>query len=262
MSAIRVLVVEDDPVAADAHAEYVRRLEGFELVGVARSGAELAPFLQRAGGTVVAGGHDGAPAAPGTGRTASARAGARPAPGVDLVLLDMNLPDAHGLDIIRRIRGLGLPVDIIAITAVRDLDVVRTAISSGIVQYLIKPFTYSAFREKLTAYGDFRRSLVEQADTTTQAEVDHAFASLRPPTVTALPKGLAPDTLRSVSKLLKHLEVPTSAVEVSEALTMSRVTARRYLEYLADQQSVLRTPRYGTRGRPEFEYSWARRPSS
>ncbi|MHA7287938.1 response regulator [Arthrobacter sp. MDT3-44] len=235
MSAIRVLVVEDDPVAADAHAEYVRRLEGFELAGVARSGAELAVFLHPAGeGTVQA------------------------EPAVDLMLLDMNLPDAHGLDIIRRVRGLGLPLDIIAITAVRDLHVVRSAISSGIVQYLIKPFTYSAFREKLEAYREFRQNLVDQASATTQAEVDQAFASLRPVTVSTLPKGLSAETLRAVSRLLKGLREPTSAIEVSEALSMSRVTARRYLEYLADQQSVLRTPRYGTRGRPEFEYSWAR----
>lgn len=235
MSAIRVLVVEDDPVAAAAHAEYIRRLEGFELAGVARSGAELAVFLQLAG-----------------------EPAGRPEPAADLMLLDMNLPDAHGLDIIRRVRGLGLPLDIIAITAVRDLHVVRSAISSGIVQYLIKPFTYSAFREKLGAYEEFRRNMVEQASATTQAEVDQAFASLRPPTVAALPKGLSAETLRAVSRLLKELESPTSAIEVSEALAMSRVTARRYLEYLADQQSALRTPRYGTRGRPEFEYSWVR----
>lgn len=235
MRDIRVLVVEDDPVAADAHAEYVRRLEGFALAGVVRTGAELAVFLHSAGGV--------------PGRAENA---------VDLMLLDMNLPDAHGLDIIRRIRGLGLPVDIIAITAVRDLQVVRSAISSGIVQYLIKPFTYPAFQEKLDAYREFRRNLVEQASATTQAEVDQAFASLRPVTAAILPKGLSPETLRAVSGLLKERSAPTSAIEVSEALSMSRVTARRYLEYLADQQSVLRTPRYGTRGRPEFEYGWAR----
>lgn len=237
MRTIRVVVVEDDPVAADAHAEYVRRLDGFEVVGVARSGAELGALLHLGSASAD---HDESIA--------------------DLVLLDMNLPDAHGLDIIRRVRGLGLPVDIIAITAVRDLLVVRSAISSGIVQYLIKPFTYSAFAEKLTAYREFRRNLVEQASATTQAEVDQAFASLRPMTASSLPKGLSAETLRAVSRLLKSHPVPTSAVEVSEALSMSRVTARRYLEHLADQQSVQRTPRYGTRGRPEYEYSWLRDP--
>ena len=34
----------------------------------------------------------------------------------------------------------------------------------------------------------------------------------------------------------------------------SRVTARRYLEYLAGEQVVERTVRYGGSGRPEVEY--------
>ncbi|WP_437440963.1 hypothetical protein [Rathayibacter oskolensis] len=35
---------------------------------------------------------------------------------------------------------------------------------------------------------------------------------------------------------------------------MSRVTARRYLEHLADTGVAERAPRYGSPGRPELEY--------
>ncbi|MHA7156014.1 response regulator [Arthrobacter sp. TMN-50] len=223
---IRVLVIEDDAITADAHAEYVRRLDGFALVGVAHNGAEAMTFL-------------------GSG-----------ADRVDLVLLDMNLPDIHGLDIIRRIRGAGLPTDVIAITAVRELHIVRAAISSGIVQYLIKPFTYSAFSDKLANYRSFRANLVAQSSSTTQSEVDNALAALRPPAQGSLPKGLSDETLKGVILMLKRGGTAVSAVEVAADLALSRVTARRYLEYLADQQSARRAPRYGTRGRPEFEYSW------
>ncbi|MHA7277665.1 response regulator [Arthrobacter sp. Hz1] len=224
--AIRVLVIEDDTITAEAHAEYVRRLDGFTLVGVAHNGSEAMTFL-------------------GSG-----------AERVDLVLLDMNLPDIHGLDIIRRIRGAGLPTDVIAITAVRELHIVRAAISSGIVQYLIKPFTYSAFSDKLASYRSFRENLVAQASSTTQSEVDNALAALRPPAQGSLPKGLSDETLKGVILLLKRGGTAVSAVEVAADLALSRVTARRYLEYLADQESARRAPRYGTRGRPEFEYSW------
>lgn len=226
---IRVLVVEDDAISAEAHAKYVERLDGFVLAGTARTGAEAMLFLK-----------PGAPAV------------------VDLVLLDMNLPDMHGLDIIRRIRGAGLGADVIAITAVRELRIVRSAISSGIVQYLIKPFTYSAFSEKMENYRLFRDSIVTQSSSTTQSGVDSAFAALRPPAQGSLPKGLSAETLRAVVDLLSASPTPVSAVEVAETLALSRVTARRYLEYLADQDSARRTPRYGTRGRPEFEYSWRR----
>lgn len=229
---IRVLVVEDDPIAAEAHALYVQRLDGFELAGTAATGSEALAALRRQqepGGAVV-----------------------------DLVLLDMNLPDLHGLDIIRRIRGSGSAVDIIAITAVRELGVVRAAISSGIVQYLIKPFTYSAFSDKLGNYRQFRDSLHAQASSTTQSEVDNAFAALRPATQGSLPKGLSDETLRAVVTLLSAAANPVSAVEVASSLALSRVTARRYLEHLADSGSARRMPRYGTRGRPELEYTWNR----
>ncbi|WP_309071174.1 response regulator [Arthrobacter sp.] len=229
---IRVLVVEDDPIAAEAHALYVRRLEGFELVGTAGTGSDALAMVRR-----------------------QSDAGAET---IDLVLLDMNLPDLHGLDIIRRIRGSGSTVDIIAITAVRELGVVRSAISSGIVQYLIKPFTYSAFSEKLGNYRQFRENLQAQASSTTQSEVDNALAALRPPSQGSLPKGLSEETLRAVVSFLSTASAPVSAVEVASSLELSRVTARRYLEHLADNGSARRMPRYGTRGRPELEYSWAR----
>lgn len=229
---IRVLVVEDDPIAAEAHALYVQRLDGFELAGSAATGSDALAIL---------------------------RGQREPAGGVvDLVLLDMNLPDLHGLDIIRRIRGSGSSVDIIAITAVRELGVVRSAISSGIVQYLIKPFTYSAFSEKLGNYRQFRENLHAQASSTTQSEVDNALAALRPASQGSLPKGLSEETLRAVVSFLSSAPEPVSAVEAASALELSRVTARRYLEHLADSGSARRMPRYGTRGRPELEYTWNR----
>jgi len=223
---ISVLVVEDEGIVAEAHAEYVRRCPGFTLAGVVHTGTDAITFLN--------------------------------ASAADLVLLDMNLPDLHGLDVLRRIRGAGVPSDVIAITAVRDLAVVRSAMSAGIAQYLIKPFTYSAFSGKLAAYREYHLNLAGQGSSATQSEVDRALAALRPNVPAALPKGLSPDTLKTVSELLKAADAPMSASEVSAALAMSRITVRRYLEHLDDQRAVLRTPRYGTRGRPELEYSWRR----
>ena len=230
---IRVLVVEDEEIPAEAHAEYVRRVPGFAVAGIARTGAEAIKAL-RAAEKEPADGPDR----------------------IDLVLLDMNLPDLHGLDVLRRARGAGLPVDVIAITAVRDVAVVRSALSGGITHYLIKPFTFSSFSTKLTAYAEYRRRLTEQAATTTQTAVDKMFAALRPADVGPLPKGLSADTLGAVADLLKRSPVAVSATEAAEELAMSRITARRYLEYLADQRSAERSPRYGTRGRPELEYRW------
>jgi len=236
MTEIRVLVVEDEPIASDAHSVYIGRLDGFTLVGTAPDGQSALRILGEFAGS-------GSP--------------------VDLVLLDMNLPDLHGLDVARRMRSAGVFADIIAITAVRELNIVRSAVSIGVVQYLIKPFTYATFADKLSSYRTFREQLagsmsgISKAGAS-QSDVDQAFASLRAPTELPLPKGLSGSTLESVKDLVRAGQRPVSASEVMDALGMSRVTARRYLEYLADAGTVTRAPRYGTPGRPENEYGWNR----
>ncbi len=236
MTDIRVLVVEDEPVASAAHAAYVGRMAGFTVAGTAPDGQSALRLL-----------------------TDLAAAG-EPA---ELVLLDMNLPDLHGLDIARRMRAAGILADIIAITAVREVAIVRSAVAIGVVQYLIKPFTFATFEDKLSSYRLFRQQLASPeagAGRTgaSQTEVDQAFASLRAPSELPLPKGLSVSTLDSVQAYLKQHSESVSATEVMAALGMSRVTARRYLEYLADAGRVSRAPRYGTPGRPENEYGWKR----
>lgn len=139
----------------------------------------------------------------------------------------------------------------------------RSAVSIGVVQYLIKPFTYATFADKLGSYRTFRDQLAGSMSgiskaRASQSDVDQAFASLRAPTELPLPKGLSGSTLESVKDLVRARQQPVSASEVMEALGMSRVTARRYLEYLADAGTVTRAARYGTPGRPENEYGWNR----
>ncbi|KQM82450.1 response regulator [Agromyces sp. Leaf222] len=233
MSDIRVLVVDDEPITAEAHAEYVRRLDGFAVAGVAHDGKEAIRLLRDS--------------LEGDG----SRRGS-----VDLVLLDMNLPDIHGIELCRRIRTAGLEVDVIAISAVRDVSVVRASVNLGIVAYLIKPFTFPVFAERLRGYLEFRAGFDEGAGTTTQDEVDQSLARLRSPGSVPLEKGLTGDTLGRIVKALRGRADAVSASELAGELAISRVTARRYLEHLADEGSVERAPRYGTPGRPELEYRW------
>ncbi|MFI5956034.1 response regulator [Cryptosporangium sp. NPDC051539] len=221
---IPVLVVEDDPIAADAHADYVRRVAGFEVVGTALSGADALRELARTP--------------------------------VDLVLLDMNLPDLHGLDVCRRMRAGGHRADVIAVTAARDLNTVRSAVSLGIVQYLIKPFVFGTFADKLEQYAAYRTQVAGPGVLAGQHEVDRALALLHGRGQTGLPKGMSPESLDAVTAVLRTASEPVSASELAENLGMSRITARRYLEHLTDAGLVTRAARYGRAGRPELEYTW------
>lgn len=227
---VRVLVVEDEELAAQAHAEYVRRVDGFELAGVARSAAETMRHL--------AGDAD-----------------------VDLLLLDMHLPDGHGLALLQRLRAAGHLCDVIAVTSARDTEVVRRAVTQGVVLYLLKPFSFAMFRSKLEHYAAYRRELAGLDDDVVQDEVDQAFGALRTRSGAAeLPKRLGPETLRQITEVLRSGddEAGLSATEVGARVGASRVTARRYLEHLADQGQVVRSPRYGGGGRPEMAYRWSR----
>lgn len=224
MSDIGVLVVEDEPVAADAHCAYVERVPGFVVRGVA---------------------HDGAGAIRMLGDPSSA---------VDLVLLDMHLPDLHGLEVVRSMRTAGHRADVIAVTSARDLEVVRAAVLQGVVQYLLKPFSFAALRGKLERYATYRQQFLGDV-ASGQQEVDRVLATLRG-IDSSLPKGMSPDSLDSVVAVLRPSPESLSATEVATVLGASRVTARRYLEHLADSGLAVRRSRYGGAGRPEVEYRW------
>ncbi|TDE46223.1 response regulator [Nonomuraea mesophila] len=214
---ISVLVVEDEQITAEANRVYVGRVPGFEVAGVARSGGEALRFLR-----------------------------GRP---VDLVLLDLYLPDMHGLEVVRAVCAGGLLCDVIAVTSARDLAMVRSAVSLGISQYLLKPFTYATLLEKLTRYARFKD---EAGLAVGQGDVDRVLGTLRGSS--ELPKGLARDTLDAVAARLRGEPDGMAAQAVADAVGVSRVTARRYLEHLVELGVAERAPRYGGVGRPELLY--------
>lgn len=226
---VRVLVVEDDAHAAEAHASYVGRVPGFEVAGVARSAADAARLLE------------------------SERVADSP---VDLVLLDLHLPDGHGLGLLQRVRAAGHLCDVIAVTSARDSDVVRHAVAQGVVLYLLKPFTFATFRSKLEQYAAYHHQVSEAPAAMVQDEVDRMFGSLRQSAPNQLPKGMSAETLRAVTEAVRDADAARSATEVADLVGSSRVTARRYLEHLADAGLVDRQARYGRGGRPEVEYRW------
>ncbi|MFE9119495.1 response regulator [Streptomyces sp. NPDC007172] len=218
---IRVLVVEDDPVAAEAHRLYVGRVPGFTPVAVAHSRAEALRALERTE--------------------------------VDLLLLDLYLPDGHGLQLVRSLRAAGHGADVVAVTSARDLTMVREGVSLGVVQYVLKPFTFPTLRDRLVRYAEFRAAAGEASG---QEEVDRALAALRAPQPSALPKGLSAPTLQAVTRTLREAPQGVTATEAGLAVGISRITARRYLEHLVTTGRAERTPQYGQIGRPELQYRW------
>ena len=219
---IRTLVVDDDYRVADLHSAYVDRMSGFQVVGRVHSGLGALESVDQL----------------------------RP----DLVLLDIYLPDMSGLEVLQRLREEDHPpVDVIAITAAREVESLRTAMRGGVVHYLIKPFLFTAFEDKLLSYAAARERLTRIGHAE-QGDVDRIFAALRTVPNETLPKGLSDSTLELVVQVLGRSRSGLPAAAVAEAAGVSRVTARRYLDHLCQLGRVELTMRYGGPGRPEHRY--------
>ena len=227
---ISVLIVEDDPLIAEAHRTYLGRLQGFSVTAVANTARDA--------------------------MRAASEAATTDTP-VDLVLLDLGLPDASGIALASGLSSLRPAPDIIAITSERDLERVRAAVAHGALAYLLKPFTFAAFRDRLERYRRYRSALPAGTDAASQAEVDRALAELRISTdKSAAPKGAAPGTTDDIARAVRDRAEGMTADEVAKQVGVSRVTAWRYLERLADDGTVTRQTDYGKAGRPKTRYQW------
>lgn len=220
---IRTLVVDDDFRVAAIHAAYVNKIDGFDVIAEAHTAAEAVDAVDRL----------------------------RP----DLMLLDLYLPDEHGLKLVTRLRDGHPPVDVIVITAAKDADSVRVAMQGGALHYLLKPFSFPVLRDKLLSYAQMRARLntLREAD---QRNVDRVFGALRAPDQLSAAKGRSVHTLEAVEQLLSEADTDMSAAEVAMSTGMSRATAQRYLSHLHELGRVDIRLRYGSGGRPEHGYRW------
>lgn len=226
METIKVLIVEDDLKISEIHHRFTDRIEGFQVVGVANTLAEAEEFIEIL----------------------------EP----DLILLDVFFPDGSGIDLIWKIRSRHRAIDLILITAAKEVIHLQEAIRGGAFDYLIKPLIFSRFQSTMTRFLQSRRSIAA-ATTLEQREVDRLL-NPRPeviPEKASLPKGIDSITLEKVRKVFS---IPSpaagglSADDVGRLAGMSRSTARRYLEYLVEGAWLSADLIYGSVGRPERKY--------
>ena len=227
---ISVMIVEDDVLIAEAHRTYLSRLRGFTTAAVVHTARDAMQTAAQAASTETP---------------------------IDLVLLDLGLPDASGISLASALTGLRPAPDIVAITSERDLEMVRAAVAHGALAYLLKPFTFAAFRDRLERYGRYRSALPAGVDAASQEEVDRALSELRVAgDRSATAKGVAPQTNEDIAREVRDSTGGLTADDVAKRVGVSRVTAWRYLERLACDGTVTRNTDYGGAGRPKTRYQW------
>ncbi len=221
---IKVLILEDDPMVAEFNKRYLEELEGFALVAIAHTPDAAIEILQKKE--------------------------------VDLLLLDNFMPGKTGLELLRNIRTAQARLDVIFITAASDAPTIRTALSYGAFDYLIKPFEFDRFKQALLRYKD-KWTLLSNQQVFNQKELDQQILHQQHKTteVENLPKGLTKATLKVVMDAIQMKKSDSfSTEEIAEITQISRVSIRKYLKFLKSIGVLGERMTYGTIGRPIYQY--------
>lgn len=218
---IRVLIVEDDPMVAEFNRRYLEKVEGFVVVAVARSAKEALTLLER---------HE-----------------------IDLVLLDLFMPGMNGLELLADIREKGKGVDVLIVTAACDSLSIKQALRNGAIDYLIKPFEF----ERLSAaLSDYRNQVLfmRNRDVMSQDELDRRILGKEQQGQAELMKGLDRNTLKRVWDNIREITGTFTTDEMANRVGISRVSMRKYLDFLKQIDVLHMEITYGSVGRPVYKY--------
>ncbi|MCX7786846.1 MAG: response regulator [Spirochaetes bacterium] len=227
---IRVLIVEDDFRVAEINRKMTERVPEFIVVGSVGTGAGAIQFVME-----------------------------KP---VDLILLDVFLPDMAGIEVLKEIRKRELPIDFILVTAAHDSKTIQEALRYGIFDYLIKPMEMERYQQALKKYRD-QRITFQKEDELDQREVDSVRSSGSVPTMSSLPKGISAPTLEKVREAaLSFNPIPFTLEQMAASLSLSKITAHRYLEFLYRTGVLGKDYQYHKVGRPTALYFPKERPGN
>ncbi len=224
MSDIEVLIAEDENKVAEIQCRFVEKIEGFSVIGIANSIAETKDMVEIL----------------------------EP----NLLLLDIYFPDGNGIDLMWEVRAQNLSLDIILITAAKEVQTLQEGIRGGIFDYILKPINFGRFQDTLIKYKDHCIKLENLTDLE-QQDVDNLLHRKREnePIPQDMPKGIDPLTLDNIKNTIRGLgKSGFSAESIGAQMGISRTTARRYLEYLSANGYITAELSYGTVGRPERLY--------
>ncbi|MBW5467843.1 response regulator [Brevibacillus formosus] len=226
---IRVLIMEDDPMVQEINKQFIERVPGFVVVGIAANGADGLKLVNELT--------------------------------PDLVIIDIFMPIQDGVKALMELRAAKYAVDVIVVTAAKDKTTIQSMLRNGAMDYIIKPFQFERIKQSLENYREFRRRIAWEG-TASQDEVDQLLFRKSPkkeqadttPGRVVLPKGLHAVTMEQIMRQIEKESQPLSADDVAERVGIARVTARRYLDYLEKSGSVRMDVSYGGVGRPTNRY--------
>ena len=218
----KVLIVEDDPMVSMINEQYVNRNKAFRVAGTCKDGKSALAYLEN---------ND-----------------------VDLIVLDVYMPLMDGFETLRQIRKNKKSVDIIMVTAANDRASLEEALHLGVVDYLVKPFTYDRFRIALDKYVS-QVAALKDLDTLNQKNIDFIIENAYKKSEELYPKGIQEKTLQTIlDEMKKNPSKWMTGDEIAERIGLTGVTVRRYLNHLTEKGILFSEIDYETGGRPCMRY--------
>jgi CitB family two-component system response regulator MalR/two-component system response regulator DctR len=222
------IIVEDDPMVASINRQYLASDPQFALEGVFSNGSEALDYLLI---------HS-----------------------MDLVIVDYYMPIMNGVEFIRALHSHHLQVPVIMITAASSVREVSEVMYLGVIDYIVKPFTYERFRQALQRYLHFKQLDQYESGKVSQDAID---ALMHGPAGAAedagAVKGIQVRTLDRLRECLRsHADEYLTSDEIAKEVGLSRITVRRYLNHLLENHELISRMDYSTGGRPSLRYCLAR----
>lgn len=224
----KVIIIEDDPMVASINKQYIELTPSFRVEGIFKSGITALQYLKNSD--------------------------------VDLIILDYYTPLMNGDEFIDQLHAAGKIPSIIMVTSANDAETVHKLISRGVIDYLVKPFEYERFKAALKRFAIRQGELEASVSDLRQNQIDRFFSGTDTSAKEApLTKGLNRQTLSMIRTfLIENPESVWSSEQISEQIHLSRITARRYLNYLVEIGELVSTIDYQTGGRPSIKYRYVK----
>ncbi|MDK9864395.1 response regulator [Staphylococcus sp. IPLA37010] len=217
---LNTLIVEDDPMVAQINQQFIKKIDDQTSVDIASNVKEAIKHIENKE--------------------------------IDLLLLDIYMPEENGLTFLKYVREQGYKIDAILITAATDIEEIQTAFRYGAVDYLIKPFDFERFQQSLLRYKK-GLTFFNKTSSINQTDIDADFLNkeiVDRDSELKLPKGVTEATLQVIIDKMKYFEENEfSTDDISKRVNISRVSVRKYLKFLTDIEVLEESLNYGI-GRP------------
>ncbi|MDT2674638.1 response regulator [Enterococcus dongliensis] len=217
---MNVLIIEDDPMVEFIHRSYLEKMALFQIIYSAATVQDATALL-------------------------STKA-------VDLILLDIHLKDGNGLEILTKLRMDKTAHEVILITAANEAQSVKEGLHLGVIDYLIKPFTFERFKQSIELFKAKQQRL--ESAKINQETID--FLIKKAALSEELEKGLSVDTLDYIIKEIQKIKLPFTIQELADQCGLSHVSVRKYINYLEQTNQLKAETIYTKIGRPYKAFRW------